>query len=288
MIVYIDSVFLLNSLVDGVLLYFTGYLAGLRRRPLRLFAASLLGGFYAVVSLLPFGGFFSVPPIQIVVGILLIWAVYGRFAGFLRTCLLFFGLSCLLAGGVTVCGIYAEMQFYRRGAYLLPIRMDVLFLGMIVCFLLLYFFCRGSLRHRVEGTLVTASFRTNQGQISLRVLRDSGNTLQEPWSGAPVLVAEAKRLAVLWPEHRQIFADEEGLLRPEQLLAKIDPDTAAAVSLRLLPYRSVGTAAGLLLACTVADACVGSCHMEHLTIALSPTPVSEQGEYDALWGGPLE
>ncbi len=47
MVVYIDCVFLLNSLMDGLLLYFTGYLAGIERKILRLLFGALLGGIYA-------------------------------------------------------------------------------------------------------------------------------------------------------------------------------------------------------------------------------------------------
>ena len=31
-VIYLDSVFVLNSLLDGLLLYFTGYLAGVERK----------------------------------------------------------------------------------------------------------------------------------------------------------------------------------------------------------------------------------------------------------------
>ena len=58
--------------------------------------------------------------------------------------------------------------------------------------------------------------------------------------------------------------------------------------LRLLAYRSVGTASGLPLACTAKNARIGAYRMPRLTVALSPTPVSEQKEYDALWGGPVK
>ena len=61
-----------------------------------------------------------------------------------------------------------------------------------------------------------------------------------------------------------------------------------APKLRLLPFRSVGTASGLLLGYTAEHVRIGCWKAERVTVALSPTPVSEGQEYDALWGGPVE
>ena len=70
-----------------------------------------------------------------------------------------------------------------------------------------------------------------------------------------------------------------------------DPEPLAALEqkpqLRLLPYRSVGTSAGMLLVYTARHAEIGNYRREKLAVALSPTPVSEGKEFDALWGGPV-
>ena len=287
MVVYIDGVFALNSLLDGLLLYFTGYLAGVERKICRLLPAALLGGVYAAASFFPVGGLLGAPPGKVLCGAALVLLAYGGGDRFGRLCLVFLGLSCALAGVVVACGSLLQTELYHCGAYLLPVRFPLLLCSAAVCFGTLYLFSRGSLRHRVEGTLTEAVFEVCGKTAHLRVLCDTGNTLCDEVTGAPVLVAEAACLAHLWPEHARPYLSAESLSRPEQVLAALAA-VEDAPCLRLLAYRSVGTAAGLLPAFTAEHARIGNYRTQRLTVALSPTPVSEQKEYDALWGGPVQ
>ena len=54
--------------------------------------------------------------------------------------------------------------------------------------------------------------------------------------------------------------------------------------LRLLPYRAVGVESGLLLAIRVDRAVIGGHSQRGLLVAVSPTPVSDGGGYQALIG----
>lgn len=288
-VIYLDSVFVLNSLLDGLLLYFTGYLAGVERKNGRLLAAALLGGTYAAAVFIPPLAVLGTLPGKVLCGVALVWLSFGGGDHFRRLCFVFFALSCLLAGAVLGCGFLLRADLYCRGAYLLPVRLPLLLGTAGVCFAVLYIFFRGSLRHRVDGTLTDAVCEISGRPVHLRVLRDTGNTLCDSVTGAPVLVAEAACLANLWPDSVHACLTGEALLHPEQALETLAAEGGEACPpLRLLAYRSVGTASGLLLACTAKNARIGAYRMPRLTVALSPTPVSEQKEYDALWGGPVK
>ena len=54
---------------------------------------------------------------------------------------------------------------------------------------------------------------------------------------------------------------------------------------RLLPYRAVGVEQGMLLCFTADSAAVGGKNLGPTTVALSPTAVSSEGGYAALWSG---
>ena len=287
LVVYIDSVFALNSLIDGLLLYFTGYLAGAERKFCRLIPAAILGGVYAAAVFFPVGSLLGTLPGKALCGAALIFLTYGGQGRFGRLLAVFFGLSCALAGSVTACGCLLRAELYHQGAYLLPMRFPLLLCGEALFFGMTACLFRGSLRHRIEGTLTQADFEICGKRAHLRVLCDTGNTLCDDVTGAPVLVAEAACLASVWPEALRGCLTAARLSDPEQALMQ----TAAvpgAPPFRLLAYRSVGTAAGLLLACTAENAMVGGYRTQRLTVALSPTPVSEGKEYDALWGGKVQ
>ena len=54
---------------------------------------------------------------------------------------------------------------------------------------------------------------------------------------------------------------------------------------RLLPYQAVGVSGGLLLCFRAEQVELDGRQLGTLTVALSPTEVSDGGGYHALWGG---
>ena len=237
MVIYIDSVFLLNALLDGLLLYFTGYLAGAERKFYRLLPTAALGGFYAAAVFFPWGVFLGWPPCKLLFGGLLVLLCYGWGECFWRLCLVFFALSCVLAGSVIACGFWMQTQYYVRGAYLLPVQFGLLFCSAALCFGALWLFSRGRLHHAVLGELTEAECEIMGTRVHLRVLRDSGNTLCDPLTGAPVLVAEGTRFASSWPEAARPYLAQPFLERPEEALEALRC-VENAPKLRLLPLFS--------------------------------------------------
>ena len=112
-------------------------------------------------------------------------------------------------------------------------------------------------------------------------LVDTGNTLADPVSGRPVMVAEGERLAGLFP---QDCRPSPGDLRdPAAALTRLGKG-AWRSRFRLLPYRSVGVDRGLLLAVRMDSLELDGRRGGPALVALSPTPVSDGGGYQALIG----
>lgn len=103
-VVYVDSVFVLNALMDYLLVLCAARLAGIPLRRRRYLLAGLLGGAYAVAVFLPGLGFLSATPVKLAAGILLALAAYGGEAKLLRLTLLLFAVSCAMAGCVLALG----------------------------------------------------------------------------------------------------------------------------------------------------------------------------------------
>ena len=76
-VVYVDSVFVLNTLMDYLLVLSTARLAGIPLRRGRYLLAGLLGGAYAVAVFLPGLEFLAETPVKLVVGVLLALIAYG-------------------------------------------------------------------------------------------------------------------------------------------------------------------------------------------------------------------
>ena len=106
-VVYLDSVFLFNALLDYLLFLSTARLAGIPLRRRRYLLSGVLGGLYAAAVFLPGGGFLTETLVKAGVGLLLALIAFGRETHFLRLTLLTVAIACALAGTVLALGLLA-------------------------------------------------------------------------------------------------------------------------------------------------------------------------------------
>ena len=127
-VVYADSVFCLNALMDYLLLLSTARLAGIPLRRRRYALAALLGGAYAVACFLPGASFLAFTPVKAAAGVLLALVAFGGEERLLRLTVLLFAVSCAMAGCVLGLGLlsgasvpaangifYTDVSFPERG-----------------------------------------------------------------------------------------------------------------------------------------------------------------------------
>ena len=120
-----------------------------------------------------------------------------------------------------------------------------------------------------------AEVRLPGGTARLRVLLDTGNTLTDPLTNRPVLVAEGAALERVLPRNFPWWDPVRGV---EQAAVQ------GLRGVRLLPYRAVGVDCGMLLAVKSQGITLEGRDLGPLLVALSPTPVSDGGNYQALLG----
>ena len=185
MTVYLDITFLLNCLTDAAALYVTGRLSGLPLEKKRILAASLLGGTYGALCALPGLGTASAFLPQMAAAAVLVWLAFGRREAFLRRLLLFFMLSCAMAGALVAGG--RLLQAHDGLSVLTALNWRVFFLAGGSCFAILSLVFRGGARHSAANQLCRCTL-TRQGRTAaVTALLDTGNTLTDGLSGAPVL-----------------------------------------------------------------------------------------------------
>ncbi|MEI3059353.1 MAG: sigma-E processing peptidase SpoIIGA [Oscillospiraceae bacterium] len=256
--VYLDLVVLLNFAVNYGLLRMTAQLTGARAGPWRLGAGAAVGALYAGAWVLPGLGFLAGNLWRVVFLGLMVTAAFGRAAA-APPGLFIPGLSLAL-GGLALC--LRLRSFWA------------LVLGVGTLALLCRLFLRGGMGH--AGQLVPVSIALGSKRVQLTALRDSGNTLSDPFSGQGVLVAQYDTAERLLPICRDQLRDPGKAL--EALHAQ-----APAVKCRLIPYRAVG-AGGLLLAVQCDQVTIGGKPAGPL-VAFAPDRLSAAGEYEALTGG---
>lgn len=284
-VVYIDSVFVLNAVMDYLLCLVTGRLAGIPLRRGRYLLSALAGGAYAAAVFLPGLGFLSAPAAKAAMGILLALIAYGGEEHLARLTLLLFALSCALAGCVLALGMLAGSTVpVVDGIFYTDVDGKVLLVAAGAAYLVLTVVFRASARHGLAGRLLAVRVCVGGRTVDLTALWDSGNSLREPGNGRPVLVLAPGTLESVLPRSIRHLMTAEALRNPAELL---EPLMTAAPELRprLLPYHAVGTDAGLLLTIRTDWVEVEGIRHPGTPAALAPSTLGTG--YAALWGGEI-
>lgn len=276
-VVYIDALFLLNLTVDYLLLLASARLSGepLRRR--RLALGALLGAAYAAALFLPGLGWLGHPLCRLATAALMLLAAFGGSRRLLRLTLVFFGVSAAFAGAVLALQLLGRGGLtLENGVVYTGFDMRLLLVTAAACYAgLTLVFGRAARHGGVKRDLISAVLTLDGRTVTLTALVDTGNTLTDPLDNRPVLVAEARALAPLLPQSIDPAA-------PVETLERLGSEEGKRF--RLLPYRAVGVEYGMLLAVRLDRAVLGGTEQAGLLAALSPTPVSDGGGYQALIG----
>lgn len=254
MTVYLDLVVVLNFLVDGLLLLAANRLTGHPPGWKQAAGGAALGGVYAGVCMLPqlsfLGGLFY----RIVILAMMALIAFGYNRSALRRGIVFVLLSMALGGvaqGLDSSG----------------------FLSLILAAGVIAALCHFGLRSPIGAQQYQPVELIWKGKkLSLTALVDTGNTLRDPITGAAVLVAGAD------------VAQKLGISR-----ALIDDPITALASgelpgARLIPYRAVGCAGGMLLGVRCEQVKLNGQKVNRL-VAFAPECVGKAEAYQVLAGG---
>ncbi len=284
MTVYVDSLFVLNALINLILLLGSARMGGAPVCRGRIAAAAAFGGLYAVGCVAPGLEWLrgTAARLAVMAGMLLI--AFGWRRGTVKLGALFLGLSAAFGGlMLAMLHVFGVSLTLLGGVAYYPVSgLALLLTAAAVYILTRTVFAR--LAEHTGGELVPITLRCGPKTVKLTALRDSGCTLKDPVTGRGVLVAEWQTARALLPPEAAAPLSAAQFSRPADLLPRLS-SKAAGGRWRLIPYRAVGTAGGLLLAMQCDQMEVGKQTVSGALVAFSPTPLSDGGGYTALIGG---
>lgn len=281
-VVYLDKVFLLNLLIDYILLLITARLGGMPLQRMRLLLCAIGGATYALASFLPGCGLLLQPVLRIAAGIGMALAAYWPLHHMWRLTGLFMLLSAALGGLVLAAGLaVGQPNGLMQRLYYAQISWPLLLGTTAGMYVLLRLLFSQGVRHG-GGELMRIRISVHGKEQEITALHDTGNTLRDPVGGQPVLVMEDTVMEGQWED--PIAGVMRQQVSPEEKIARLH-QAGVGCGFSLLPFRSVGIASGLLLAVRSDYVQVGKATYRKAWVALTPNSVSEGGAYRALWGG---
>lgn len=277
-VIYLDTLFLLNLWLDGLLLTASRRLAGLAPRWRRTIPAAALGGLYAsAVFCLPWE-WLTAFPARLMAAFGMVWLAVGREKESRRVFFLFFLLSCTLAGSVLMMNA-AGMGSMATGSGFPVTGGDGRLL--MLCGGGEYLLVSLLSRYQVgkKSKTVTVLLCCEGKKVLLRALRDSGNLLRDPVTGERVMIAEYDGIRPLLSAHPQL--NQEAILHPAHHTAILGSEWGAA-HLRLLPYSALGTEHGLLLGVRLDRMEVEGEVIPRPMVAVTTQKLSKDGHYQGI------
>ena len=284
MVIYADVLFLLNAVVDYLLLLVSARAAGAPLRRLRFALGGAIGGAYAVSVFLPGFSFLGRGIYPLLFGAWMVVTAYGVNRLLVKQTLVFLAVTCALGGGVLAIGMMdgAALSLGRNVVYSLP-DLKLVMLSAAGCFAVLHLIAPALCRHsKLGGELHEITLELLGRSLTLTAFSDSGNTLTDPVTGRSVPVAEGAALRALFPPG--CAPSPADLMDPPGALKGLNRGVMEG-RFRLLPYRAVGVERGFLLGVRLDGVSAKGGREEGLLVALSPTPVSDGGGYHVLTGG---
>ncbi|MEG1240654.1 MAG: sigma-E processing peptidase SpoIIGA [Oscillospiraceae bacterium] len=272
-VVYLDALFLLNLIINYLLLLATAKVAGERLCRWRVGVGAALGALYASAIFLPGWGFLIHPAVKLAVAVGMVLIAFGGSRRLLRLNLVFFAISAAFGGGIYALQLLGGQGLsVKNGVFTSVLDLRVILLSAAGCYCVITLIFSRAARHTARE-LVPCTLEISGKTAKLTALIDTGNTLTDPVRGGSVLVAEGARIAPLLGEKLDL-SDPVGTLS-----ALHHPKRFC-----LLPYQAIGVSCGMLLCVWADSGKIGEKSCEHLLVGLSPTPVSDGGGYQALIG----
>ncbi|GAX90997.1 sigma-E processing peptidase SpoIIGA [Effusibacillus lacus] len=295
-VLYIDVVWIVNFLMDAVILSFAAWMANRRVRVWRIVAGSALGACYALFLFVPE---VSQPAMSLAAkflfSCLMVLIAYRprHVIGFLRDLGLFYLASFVVGGAVFALNYMISDTRVLGGMVLISgaalWNLNIGFLTLMLSALTLYLIGKAvwqrieKQRNR-EAHLCRVRIEVDGIRTEMTGLIDTGNALTDPISGLPVAVVEWQALVSVLPfSLQEVYkANRDATLALGD--SPLEPRWQSR--LQIVPYRGVGGAVGMLLGFRPCEFVIlsetGSLQPVKLIVAVNPKPLSTDQTYQAI------
>lgn len=292
-VIYIDVLFCVNFLMNLLILWVTEKAARIRVKEGWLFLGAGIGALYAVLMFFPRLSVFYTVLAKILCSLFLI-AVTFRLKTvrmFLKTVLIFYLVSFAFGGGALALFYFTDFGIrlgavLSNGVFYFTLPWKVLFLSAVILSVLLRLGARFlSRRTRNAALSVPVQVEWNGKRADLNALLDTGNTLSDPLTDRPVLVAEYDAVRDLLPSEVCSMYEAKEKTGREQLM-NVWMESETPRPFRVIPFTSLGRENGMLVGFSPDRIIISENEREYIRtdviIGISEQKLSKNRQYNAL------
>ncbi|MFZ5352669.1 MAG: sigma-E processing peptidase SpoIIGA [Bacillota bacterium] len=249
--VYGDIILLENLCMNYIILWSCNRFLKTGCSKLKLFAASLAGAVYALLSCFPDFHYLNTLFMKLMLSLLLVIIAFtpDNLKDFAKFTGVFYLISFIFGGAAF--GLYYFISGFSSTvngiSYISQFPVKLLLLAIVIAYLTVRY-CWDYIQYRVKRErIITKLLVLLDGRAaSLSALVDTGNSLVDPITKSPVVVAEYNAIKELLPvEVRRLF--EENSENNLHVLSSIMESSDLVTRFRVIPFRSLGRENGMLI-----------------------------------------
>lgn len=251
--IYAEYLLIENITINYIILYVTKRFTRTDTSKIRLFLAALVGALYAFVVFFPTLRFMARFMVKIAVSILIIIIAFSpsKVYKFIKLFATFYIVTFVFGGAALAFFYFFSLETFVGGGIFyikdIPTLFKLLVVAIPISYLLLKF-TWGYIQKIIgrDRVFISIAINLNGKKVDIMALMDTGNSLTDPISDTPVIVAEFCAIKDLLPFSVQnIFSQyKENNL---EMISKIMSRATEDMKFRLIPFKSIGAENGMLL-----------------------------------------
>ncbi len=233
MTIYLDIVFIENTLMNYIILYATGFVQKIKMKNFKLIISSTLGALYAIVTYMNIIPIYSSFFMKILLSIIMIYIAFNNenIKQIIKSLLLFY-LASFVIGGCALALLYMispQNVSFRNGVLVGTYPMKITLIAGAIGFLIIqYSFNLNKRQMKIKDLICNLEISVNNKKVKTKGYIDSGNTLKDPLSNKPVIIVEK--------EIMKKIIDIDDLTGGDEKL-----------KIRFIPFKSIGKQNGMLI-----------------------------------------
>ncbi|TCT16861.1 stage II sporulation protein GA (sporulation sigma-E factor processing peptidase) [Natranaerovirga pectinivora] len=292
--VYIDTLFLINFIMDFLILWFVGKILKLNTTWLRLTGASALGSLIICLSVIfPIASITLNILIYYVITCVLMIVIGFKPKSIIQLIKILIGLyllTFLIGGSIISLYYYTKAGYYFNqllsGNVFSAIDTRTFILTSIIAFILikmiLYYFSRVM---TVQKNLFSIEIELQGKSIRAQGLLDTGNNLYDPITKAPVIIVEYDIIKELIPDQARDIIIKFLNNNSEDFYNNIEE--LYNHKFRLIPFSSIGKESGMLIGLVSENVSI-NCNTEKefklkdIVLAIYNKKLSQDNSYQIL------
>ena len=251
-IIYIDVLFAVNLIINYVLLKTTCVFVTLKETRLRIAVGAFVGALYAVLIFFPDFSLLYTSIFKFMISMLIIATAFPfySFRSYIKAVIVFYLVSFAFGGCVLGVFYFSDIgsrigAVYSNGILYFNFPWTVLLVSVLLFRISVKIFNVVSKKYYTTHSMKKKLLLYYDGKTAeVTALLDTGNSLIDPVSLSPVVVAEYKSIKTLFSSDIQ---GEFERLNTENITWVISEMVYKGLPVRLIPFSSLGNENGMLI-----------------------------------------